>query len=66
MAAELDVNQFDSLEVYRDGPELRDPASWLPLAAGVTSRNLGSIFLQVGMGGYESREEFGKVGLSEH
>ena len=51
MAAELDVNQFDSLEVYRDGPELRDPASWLPLAAGVTSRNLGSIFLQVGMGG---------------
>ena len=23
------------------GPRLRDPASWLPLAAGVTSRNLG-------------------------
>ena len=59
MAAEQDVNQFDSLGSLQ---------GWalLPLAVGVTSRNIGSIFLQVGMGGYESREEFGKVGLSEH
>ena len=26
---------------YKAGPRLRDLASWIPLAAGVTSRNLG-------------------------
>ena len=27
-------------------PRLRDPGSWLPLAAGVSSRNLGQAFLR--------------------
>ena len=29
------------------GPRLRDPASWLPLAAVAISRNLGSIFFTI-------------------
>ena len=30
----------------KDSPRLRDTASWLPLAAGASSRNLGHAFLR--------------------
>ena len=34
-------------EGEKSGPRLRDPAAWLPLAIGASSRNLGSIFLTI-------------------